>query len=1271
MLERWALWKPWLCAACALVAACGSSDAYKDELLNNRWQPSDGAGQGGSGGSMSSDAGTDGEAPQAQAKCTPSSTSELLPAREAALALGGASEQAPRGLFTADLYGSFVDNCGSCHARLAAQGGLNVSLTNFPMLIGSNALMRIRSEDPAFHMPPPPLGKPFSERSPDDPIVKFSNLLEQWIAAGRPADVFYPRVEEGNDGASPYMLSKDVGMQMTNLGNCVPEPAMVGTEHDKSDELDAKFSAMKSNADLPKSLPETDLFTLDSATLAQYGVVAFAPAYTLWADYAKKIRMIRVPRGKSVRFDPKTQTFDIPANTRIYKTFLKKVIDYDGNERWRKIETRIIVSRPDDGDEHTALFGTYKWNDEETEAILQQVPYRDGTGVADDVFTYVQNEKAEDEVLRQAPADLAGALSAAGATRSYAIPGSDRCVHCHMGSPQKNFILGFLPLQLKRRPVGEGGVIEEAGRDELNQVQRLISYGVITGMSSPDEIVTLEDTQADRKPRNEHELKAQGYMLGNCAHCHNPRGFPSRREPVLADVLNFMPSAVGGIFQFPLDKTSPRIFRGQSQRVPAPYVTPSLYDLPKFVLFPGLGSDRSSSNAGYIDKWLLQAEPSGAYPAKAHTIQQALNRSGTPREYQFADALQAGRALLAPWRSLIYRNVDGPFSYQDGNTVFPHMPMDTPGFDCRARQLLGTWMTSIPARWKAEPSADEVRKGSVVYEGLEIMDGDPIPYEEVLPGAPDYDVALQEAKARIELFEESPRTTHCPDPALDILAPEVSRGERTSPPGEVTLLYGEDGVTPIEAFIEPRLPGRPHYFKTDLHDDPSWAIRRSDWYEVLVENGIDVTKPASNTSAKLESADTLAVLENVVLDDAFKSFALTPVPFGLWKEKPECAEKFDSAGIRTVAGLPAAERPRWMTYAKAPQDAHVFEIAPGPQVFSAVCSKCHGPLANGQSGLAATIADLSGGVSRVANLRDGLFGPVNDPGANRQDITKFGRAESIDGLSVDQWAARYVAWMGMSGTNATIPSAVITQIGAAVVLGQAREANIMAVQDETAAANMLSAVKAACQLILTPTAKHVDLDLTEGFLQLEAEGYATRTQTLEGLGLIYVNGDGELWRRLCNYNNPGPVRVFTNSASSRSGLDIFNVYDEALDYNDALYHRDAYPADAPVGFGSQITTGISADNAFPWCVEEPDDARFAEIEQNAGRSLPRCPAALFARDDTGRPTAALSAQDANRWALRGAANAGLAVFAYLDAVAKGDVARVPAYDQCEQLSGSP
>ena len=105
-----------------------------------------------------------------------------------------------------------------------------------------------------------------------------------------------------------------------------------------------------------------------------------------------------------------------------------------------------------------------------------------------------------------------------------------------MGSPSESFVLGFTPLQVARRPDGTGGVYEPAMGDELTQLQRLIDYGVITGMTSPDDVVPLEKSEGTRTPRNEYELNAQAYMVGNCAHCHNPRGFPSTKQPALKDL---------------------------------------------------------------------------------------------------------------------------------------------------------------------------------------------------------------------------------------------------------------------------------------------------------------------------------------------------------------------------------------------------------------------------------------------------------------------------------------------------------------------------------------------------------------------------------------------------------------------------------------------------------------------------------------------------------------------------------------------------------------
>src|SRR5580698_9268376 len=379
------------------------------------------------------------------------------------------------------------------------------------------------------------------------------------------------------------------------------------------------------------------------------------------------MRYVRVPVGQSIAFDKATQKFSIPPNTRFYKTFLKQVNDANGNSTWRKIETRLIVSRPDttnsDGSAaQNALFGSYLWNADESQATLSNQPLRDNTPFADQIFTYVTDEAADQKIIATNPANLPAAEDAAGITRHYAVPGSERCIQCHMGSPSQAFVLGFTPLQVARRPTGEGGVYEPAAGDELTQVQRLIDYGVITGLTSQQDILPLEAAEGSRAPRNQYELNAQAYMVGNCAHCHNPRGYPSIRQPAIADVLIFLPGSGSneGIFQFPLETTSPIRKRGLNQNVPIPYVTPSLYDLP-------------SDDA--IGKYFC---PDPTDPACESNLQW----------------------ILAPWRSLIYRNTDTPYDYFDDYAPFPHMPLNTSGYDCRVAKLMGDWMVSIPSKVK-------------------------------------------------------------------------------------------------------------------------------------------------------------------------------------------------------------------------------------------------------------------------------------------------------------------------------------------------------------------------------------------------------------------------------------------------------------------------------------------------------------------------------------------------------------------------------------------
>ncbi len=1235
---------PWLCLCFALLSACSKEKPARDTIFGNAWTaPDAGEPEDDESGGL-----TTGQRPRGE--CRSATSSEKLQAREVVMSEKSATGAARRGMTIADLYGKFVDNCGRCHTNGRNQGGFDVSLPNFGQRVTGDSLSRMRSDDPKLGMPQP--FKAYSERAKSDPVVVFASELDEWLKAGKP-EVFFPSSGQAasGGGASPYLLSRKVGMELTNLGNCIPNAAMSVEAATDEQNLDELFANVERFEDLPKSLSETDLSTLDSAELARHGVYAFAPAYTLWADYAKKTRYVRVPRGESIRFDEDAQTFAIPTNTRFYKTFMKEVTDLDGNKRYRKMETRIILSRPDrildDGSaETTAIFGSYKWNEAETEATLNSEPYTsDNKGFKDDIFTYTVDERLEDKLVREAK--TGEQLLAAGARRNYAIPGSDRCVHCHMGAPNQSFILGFTPLQIMRRPEGEGGVFEPAGPDELNQLERLIAYGVISNLASPDSVLPLEKTQGDREPRNEHELKAQGYMLGNCAHCHNPRGFPSVREKVLADGLDFWPSQTGGIFQFPLDKFSPRTFRGAAQDVRIPYITPSLFDMPP--------KDPLMVKKKWIGPTLVDLE--GFERVRALTDQLRAAGIGAP-ELGMLERLGPGRPLLAPWRSLIYRNVDAPASYEDDGTVFPHMPMDTPGYDCRARRLLGAWMVSIPARYIGR----EVPSGLAEYAEM-VVDIEQ-PFVEAKPSDRGYQMYLKQTEERLRRFQASERYHDCPKPELDVVAPEVASGLAVLPIAQHTKLQPEQGEAGDQYILSS--PARPHYTRTDLHDDPIWIQRRSDWFEVLVTSKTDPGR--ADGDAKLRSAEAIKVVNQLRVGSSVRKLALEPVPFGLWKVKEEaCQEKL--ASQPKASAFTGDERPDWMDALKVDPEAPVYMVSRGEQIFNAVCGKCHGAEANGVSALANTMADLTGGKTRVANLRDGLFGPKQDPGASWR--ATFAKADGVEGATTEDWVARYVAWMGLGGTNALIPSAVLTQIGSSSVLGEKRRQNFAAVTSASDAANMLTVVRKACEMIYGFAKGDVLFDVSHGGFRTAASG---ELKTLDLYGLIGRNGDADLWRAVCEFENPRFVTAvrYTGDAPPKD-FDVPLVSGLGGDTLRPFIRRESYPAGADVGdHTGHVVSGIAPPNLAPWCVFGSNAERHANLSEVAarlGRKLPVCPEALLDRSASGvvLPTGDVTLEERNEWATRGAANAGMLVFQYLDALAKGEVKPTPAYDRCEEL----
>ena len=873
--------------------------------------------------------------------------------------------------FTNVLFARVNAYCGACH-----DGGQNGFSSKNQDQDWQKVFARIELDDaasPGGFMPPVTAdGKAWSARlaDPNDPVVEMVHLLELWIAQGKPGGSFSlatgAPLDAGTDAAvdagleptdaaaadppsggvsqGDYALSPAQGAKLTNIGSCVPNRYTVGVNTAKMDELDAFFASATA---LPSTLGETDLVTFDSEALARDGVISYVPAYPLWSDNAGKMRHVRTPRGQPIKFDKGTQKFDIPPNTRFYKTFFKEIVDASGQHAWKRIETRLIVSRPDetldDGTiKQNALFGTYVWDETETKAVLLTDPLRDGKPFTDRLIPYVADEPRARAIRASFPNPkddyrLNQALGAPGVLRHYAVPGSERCVQCHMGSPSEAFVLGFTPLQVATKAPGWSGVIEPATADELTQLRRLIDYGVIAGVKSPASITPLERTQLPRTPRNEYELTAQAYMLGNCAHCHNPRGFPSTKAPELKDVLNFLPGPDGGVFQFPLDRVSPVRARGVKQDVPIPYITPSLRDLPNLTPAKYVNCSDPDENDGWCVK-----------PKQA---------------IDFIDA---------PWRSLIYRNVDTPFDYVDDYAIFPHMPLDTPGYDCRVAQIMGDWMVSIPST-RVNPKSSE---DDVTIQG----DSSPQPYVEVFPGASGYAAAQTAAQKRLVTYHAGHRYGFCPDTS-DIVDPAVLNGDpsKGDPQTPIDFPIYDNSVSPPRLIMPKEgVPNRAHWVVTDATDPPGdWLPRGTQWKQALVAGKAVNATISGDALQSLEEVLDLLKTDDVSLDapvgaSTVRQILTSQVPFGLWKRKPGCS----FAGVPTAGSFTGDARPPWLAKAIAKSrpdingaptfdlSAPVYVQSLGAAVFTNICVNCHGPAADAKGLLADEISIMTGGGAR-------------------------------------------------------------------------------------------------------------------------------------------------------------------------------------------------------------------------------------------------------------------------------------------------------------------
>jgi len=232
-------------------------------------------------------------------------------------------------------------------------------------------------------------------------------------------------------------------------------------------------------AEFLPNLSQLNLFVGDLNTLAvNSNMFKYELNTQLFTDYAHKLRIIGLPEGTALEYaDDGFPIF--PTGTLIAKTFYYNLDETNPNSGQKIIETRVLIK-----EETEWTIGNYVWNEDQTDAVLDQNQYN--------VTVDFVNETGDD------------------VTVNYVVPGANDCTKCHSNSNN------ITPIGPKLRTMN-------FNVDGVNQLQYFIDNGQLINAPNPSEIASLPNWEDDINYSLEERSRA--YFDVNCAHCHTIGGF--------------------------------------------------------------------------------------------------------------------------------------------------------------------------------------------------------------------------------------------------------------------------------------------------------------------------------------------------------------------------------------------------------------------------------------------------------------------------------------------------------------------------------------------------------------------------------------------------------------------------------------------------------------------------------------------------------------------------------------------------------------------------
>ena len=215
------------------------------------------------------------------------------------------------------------------------------------------------------------------------------------------------------------------------------------------------------------------------------GVLPYKPISSLFSDYALKKRFMWMPEGVKASYNGDGEPLDFPTGAVLIKNFYYENVLPSNTTQI--IETRLLY-KTDDG----YKFAEYFWNDEQTDAFLDEV----GDGGYKDISWLQDGEKR---------------------TVTYRMPAGSECFTCHKSNASN------APIGLKPQSLNSDYNYPEATE---NQLSKLIAVGYLED-NLPEDIVTVIDYTDESQTI---DLRVRSYLDINCGSCHQDEGHCNYRS---------------------------------------------------------------------------------------------------------------------------------------------------------------------------------------------------------------------------------------------------------------------------------------------------------------------------------------------------------------------------------------------------------------------------------------------------------------------------------------------------------------------------------------------------------------------------------------------------------------------------------------------------------------------------------------------------------------------------------------------------------------------